>query len=361
MDSFFSDNLQLALWTILVGIVCNSACALLGCFLVLRRLSLLGDAISHAVLPGIALAYFLTGQIQGLPILIGAMAIGMLTAFLTQWLHSFGNVPEDASMGVVFTSLFALGVIMITKGAQYVDLDPGCVLYGLIEYVPLETTDLLGFEVPRALVALGIALILTLAFIALLWKELKIVSFDPALAAAMGISVGLIHYLLMGMVAAVCVASFEAVGSILVVAMLIVPPATARLLSDRLAGMLAWATVTATLAALMGYVGAVWLNTSVAGMMAVSVGGLFAVTLLIAPRHGIIPRAVRNLQLALRIAAEDIIGRLYRETEAVPIPAIGDGRTWRLPRPGTSGGSIGWRWNTWWATAKCDWKVNNCN
>src|SRR3982751_5599713 len=107
-------NAEFAWWTIAVGALVNSACALLGCFLVLRRLSLLGDAISHAVLPGIALAYFLTGQIHGLPILIRAMGIGMLTSFLTQSLHTFGNVPEDASMGVFFTSLFGVGVIMIT-------------------------------------------------------------------------------------------------------------------------------------------------------------------------------------------------------------------------------------------------------
>jgi manganese/zinc/iron transport system permease protein len=193
MGDWLSENVVLALWTILIGAIANTACALLGCFLVLRRLSLLGDAISHAVLPGLALAYFVSGSIQGWPILVGAMAIGMITAFLTQSLHAFGNVPEDASMGVVFTSLFAIGVILI-NAAPYADLDPGCVLYGMIEYTPLDTIELLGWEVPRTLVTLSIALALTLAFIVTLWKELKKVSFDAALAAALGISVAAIHY-----------------------------------------------------------------------------------------------------------------------------------------------------------------------
>jgi manganese/zinc/iron transport system permease protein len=315
MGDWLSDNAALAVWTILVGIAANTASALLGCFLVLRRLSLLGDAISHAVLPGIALAYLISGQREGWPILLGAMAIGVGTAFLTHSLNWFGRVPEDASMGVVFTSLFALGVILITYGAKYVDLDPSCVLYGTIETVPLDTMPVLTLEVPRAMFMLAPGLLLSVTFVVVFWKELKIVSFDPALAAAMGVYAGLIHYLLMGMVAAVCVASFEAVGSILVVAMLIVPATTARLLSDRLAGMLIWSAAIASLSAVIGYFSALWLNTSVAGMMAISVGGLFALALFVAPRHGFVPRAVRNLQLALRIAAEDIMGRLYRQTE----------------------------------------------
>jgi manganese/zinc/iron transport system permease protein len=332
MGDYLSPNAVVALWTVLVGAVANSACALLGCFLVLRKQSLLGDAISHAVLPGIAIAYFVTGQIQGLPILVGAMAIGILTSFLTHSLHGFGRVPEDASMGVVFTSLFAIGVILINAGANHVDLDPGCVLYGLIEYVPLDTTVLAGIEVPRALITLGMALAMTIGFVVLFWKELKIVSFDPALAGAMGVSVSIVHYLLMGMVAAVCVASFEAVGSILVVAMLIVPPVTARLLTDRLAPMLAWACIVAILSAISGYAIAVALNTSVAGMMSVCAGGLFAIALFFAPKNGFLPRAVRNLQLAIRISAEDLVAQLFRKSESSasgrPEPQLAGHSSW---------------------------------
>ena len=320
------DANALALWTIAVGVLCNTSCAILGCYLVLRRMSLLGDAISHSVLPGLALAFVLTGSISGWGMAVGAAALGVLTAFLTQAIGKLADVPEDASMGVVFTSLFAVGVILVTRVASQADLDPGCVLYGLIEFTPLDTVRLFGIEVPRAFQSLGPALVFTVGFVGLFWKELKIVSFDPALARAMGFRVGLIHYLLMAMVAGVTVASFEAVGSILVVAMLIVPAATAHLLTDRLVGMMLWSTAVAVLSAIFGYWLAARWNTSVAGMMAVVAGGLFALAVFAAPRHGIVSQFVRRVRLTLRIAREDILAQLYRAEEAssaVPPLAVG--------------------------------------
>ena len=125
-------------------------------FLVLRRMSLLGDAISHAVLPGIVIAYLFFAKAP-LPALIGAMVVGMLTAYATQALSSIGGVAEDSSMGIVYTSLFALGVFLLTNLARNVDLDPGCVLYGAIEFVPLDTLDVGGFQLPRALLPMGAA------------------------------------------------------------------------------------------------------------------------------------------------------------------------------------------------------------
>lgn len=306
-----------------IGILCSGCCSLLGCYLVLRRMSLIGDAISHAVLPGIAIAFFFTGQPYGIGIMLGAMALGMLTSFLTQSLHSLGKVSEDASMGVVFTSLFALGVILIQLWGPRAHLDADCVLYGDILFTMDRKVPLWGHYVPRALLALIPAAVLTVGFIALLWKELKIVSFDPALAAAMGIKVWLVHYLLMAMVAGVTVASFESVGSILVVAMLIVPATSAALLTDRLRTMLGWSLVIATHSAIFGYLSATALNTSVAGMMAVAAGVQFGGAVLLAPRHGLVSRWLRNLALSIRIASEDILGQLYRDEEAAKtaIPA----------------------------------------
>lgn len=316
MNQWFEAN-SLAIWTIVVGILCNSACAILGCYLVLRRMSLLGDAISHSVLPGLAIAFLMTGSVSGWGMAVGAAVLGVLTAFLTQAVHKLAEVPEDAGMGVVFTSLFAIGVILITRVASQADLDPGCVLYGLIEFTPLDTAPLLGWEVPRAVQTLGPVLLVTIAFVTLLWKELKIVSFDPALAVAMGIRVSLIHYLLMAMVAGVTVASFEAVGSIIVIAMLIVPAATAHLLTDRLAGMIGWSVFVAIVSAVFGYWGAVRWNTSVAGMMSVVAGLLFATAVVFAPRHGLVSRFARRLRLSLRILREDILSRLYRAEESL--------------------------------------------
>jgi ABC-type Mn2+/Zn2+ transport system permease subunit len=309
------ENWQLALGTIGIGIVCNSCCAILGCYLVLRRMSLLGDAISHSVLPGLAIAFLITGKTYGLPMLLGAMALGMLTSFLSQSLHSLGKVAEDASLGVVFTSLFALGVIMLEFWAKRAHIDADCVLYGQLEYAWNIRVPILGWEVPRVLVALGPALAGVLLFVALLWKELKIVSFDPALASAMGFRALLVHYLLMAMVAGVTVSAFEAVGSILVVAMLVVPAATAALLTERLWSMILWAVLIGAVSAVFGYLGAASLNTNVAGMTAVVAGIQFGGAVILAPRTGLVSKWLRQWSLAVRIAAEDVIGRLFRSEE----------------------------------------------
>lgn len=314
VSHWIAEN-DLALWTILLGVVGNVACALLGCYLVLRRLSLLGDAISHAVLPGLVLAFLISGQTTVVPMFLGAMAMGVATAFLTQMVHGFGRVPEDASMGVVFTSLFAIGVILITRYGPNLHVDADCVLYGLIELAPLDTFNVAGLDVPRALWPLSLALIATVVFTTLFWKELKIASFDPLLATSMGVSAVLMHYLLMGMVAAVTVAAFESVGSILVIAMLIVPPAAAQLLADRLGTMMFVAAIIAGLSAVFGYLGAVYFDTSVAGMMAVAAGAQFALAVLLAPRHGLVSKAISNLALGVRIVSEDIVAFLYRGEE----------------------------------------------
>lgn len=280
------------LWTCGTAVVCSVSCGVLGCFLVLRRMSLLGDAISHAILPGLAAAFILTNSREPVAMLGGALVVGVMTALLSSALSKWGRVPEDASMGVVFTTLFALGVVLVTLVASSVDLDPGCVLYGLIEFVPFDTVPVLGTQVPRSFVWLGLMLAVNIGLISLFYKELKIVCFDPYLATTVGISATLVHYGLMTLVAATSVASFEAVGSILVIAMLITPGATAQLLTDRLSRMLWWSAAIAGAGAVAGYALAVRLDTSVAGMIAAVSLAVFVLTALLAPRHGVIARRV---------------------------------------------------------------------
>ncbi|MFV2070911.1 MAG: iron dependent repressor, metal binding and dimerization domain protein, partial [Pirellulales bacterium] len=223
---------------------------------------------------------------------------------------------------VVFTSLFALGLIMIVQAADQVDLDPGCVLYGAIELTPLDTRSIAGWEVPRVVVMLSVVLLVNLLFVLLLFKELKITSFDPALATSTGFHAGWMHYLLMTLVAVTAVASFESVGNILVVAMFVVPPAAAYMLTDRLSVMIALSGLLAVASAVLGHVGALvvpaWLgyrSTTTAGMMAVAAGGLFLLAALFAPRHGVLIKLVRHWALAWQILAEDVIGLLYRMEE----------------------------------------------
>lgn len=304
-----------AVWPIAAGVTCNASCAILGCFLVLRRMSLLGDAISHAVLPGIAIGYLFSGSLTSPWIFVGAMVLGVLTSVLAQGVSSLGRVSEDASLGVVFTSLFALGVILINL-VPGTDLDPDCVLYGDIVNASIDLHHFGSLEISRPLLSLVPVLIATVLFVALLWKELKIVAFDPALAAAMGFSVTLLHYLLMSMVSLVTVASFESVGSVLVVAVLIVPAATAAQITERLNWMIAWAVAIGASSAVFGFIGAMQFNTSVAGATAVVAGVQFAAAVFLSPRQGIVSRWLRNQALAVRIAAEDVVGRLFRAEES---------------------------------------------
>ena len=214
-------------WIVAAGVLSAVACALVGNFLVLRRMSMLGDAISHAVLPGLAAAFLITGSRDSLGMFLGAAVVGVLTAVLTEWIRGFGKVDEGAAMGVVFTGLFALGLIMIVQAADRVDLDPSCVLYGAIEATPLDRINVFGYDVPRVVVTLSAVLVVNLLAVVLFFKELKISAFDPALAKSLGINATLMHYLLMTLVAVTAVASFESVGNILVVAMFVVPPAAA--------------------------------------------------------------------------------------------------------------------------------------
>jgi manganese/zinc/iron transport system permease protein len=309
---------HISFWIVVTAIFVNVSCALLGCFLVLRRMSLLGDAISHAILPGLALGFILTGSRDIVPMLIGALVVGLLTALLTQTLHRFARVPEDAAMGVVFTSLFAIGVIMIHRVAKQVDLDPGCVLYGMIETAALDTVMIGGYDISRPALNMGVICAIVIVFVALMWKELKIVSFDPDLATAQGINANLVHYMLMGMVAGVTVAAFEAVGSILVVAMLIAPAAAAYMLTDRLGYMVFIAAILGVIAAFMGRSLAHTYRSSVPGMMAVVAGGLFVVAVLVSPSHGVIMKYIRQLNLTLRIVREDVLALLYRWNEISP-------------------------------------------
>jgi manganese/zinc/iron transport system permease protein len=302
-------------WIVLTAAATNAACAVVGCFLVLRRMSLMGDALSHAVLPGLAVAFIWSGSYGIGPLLIGAVIAGLLSTFLTQTLHQYASVPSDASMGVVFTSLFALGVVLIKKYIHGVHFDMRCVYEGLLELTPWSRWDVLGYELPRAAVMAVGMLIVNAAIIALLWKEFKLSSFDPALATTMGFSAGVMHYLLMGLVAVTAVASFEAVGSILVVAMLVAPPATAHLLVDRLGPMVVLSAIVGALAAVLGYVLGVWIDTNYAGMMTVSASGLYGLAVLFSPRYGIVSAGVRNMQTALRVVREDLLAMLYRLEE----------------------------------------------
>ncbi|MFC4303867.1 metal ABC transporter permease [Cohnella boryungensis] len=289
-------------WIMLTGALVAASCGILGCFLILRRMALVGDAISHSVLPGIVIAFLVSGSRDSFFMLFGAAVIGFVTVFLIQMFQQ-GGVQSDASIGVVFTSMFAAGVLLVSLNAQQVDLDLDCVLYGEIAYVQWNTLTLGGVEIgPKAVWLLGITLFLIVAVIGLFYKQFKLCAFDPALAAAIGIPVALFHYVLMGLVSMATVSSFESVGAILVVGLLIVPPATAYLLTDRLSTMIGLSVAIGILCSIAGYYTAAALDASIAGCMVCVAGILFVLAFLFSPSHGLVVRKLRQRASAAREA-----------------------------------------------------------
>ncbi|QDV83859.1 metal ABC transporter permease [Stieleria magnilauensis] len=318
----FSWSWGLDGWIVVIGSLAAVASSLLGNFLVLRKMSMLGDAITHAVLPGIAVAFLLTQTRSSPAMFVGAVIVGLLTAVFTEWIRGAGGVDEGASMGVVFTSLFALGLVILVQTADAVDLDPNCVLYGSIELTPLDTVSVGGRDVPRAAVVLAVVTVVNALFVLLFFKELRLTSFDPALATTMGFSSKWMHYGLMILVSVTAVACFESVGSILVVAMFIVPAAAAYMLTDRLGVMIAISVALAIVSAVLGHVLALsvpaWMgyrSTTTSGMIAVAAGGLFFAAATLGPRHGVLVKLVRRQLLSLRILCDDIVASLFRGEE----------------------------------------------
>jgi len=278
-----------AFWVMATGSLVAASCGFIGCFLLLRRMTMLGDAISHAVLPGIVVAFLVSNSLEGMTMLIGATIVGLLTSFLIQTLHT-GGVQSDAAIGITFTSLFAIGVVLVSMYASDIHLDVQHVLYGEIAYVPWEVATLAGIEMPRAVWMMGGVFVLSLLVVGLLYKEIKLSSFDPQMAAAIGIPVLLIHYILMALVSMNTVAAFESVGAILVVAMIVVPGATAYLYTDRLHLMLGCSIVLGVLSAVGGYNLAAYFDVSISGAMVTVSGALFFLSFLFSPRYGVASR-----------------------------------------------------------------------
>mgnify|MGYP001237737818 FL=1 len=284
-------------WIILTASLVGLTCGLIGVFLILRKMAMMADAISHTVLLGIVVAFLITRELHGPHMLIGAVLAGILTAFLIQWLHSLG-VEHHASMGIVFTTLFAIGVILIATSVGNAHLDIQHALMGEITFIPWNTITLpLIGQIPEATALLGLAFVIVLFFIIAFYKEWKITSFDPKLAASLGIPVVAMHYLFMSLVSVTTVASFDAVGAIMVVAMLITPAAAAYLWTDKLSGMLVLSGSFGVIAAVTGYYIAAWIDTSISGSMAFATGLIFLVSFICAPKHGMVGRLIRPAEV----------------------------------------------------------------
>ncbi|WP_337098111.1 metal ABC transporter permease [Paenibacillus sp. YIM B09110] len=285
-------------WILLTGSLVASCCAILGVFLVLRKMAMIGDAISHSVMPGIVIAFLLSGSRDSLLMMFAALVFGLLTTFLIQMFQQSG-IQSDASIGVVFTALFAVGVVLVSLFARQVHLDQDAILYGEIAYVHWNIWELGGVNMgPRAVWLLGFTLIVIVTVISLFYKQFKLCAFDPALAAAIGIPVAMFHYLLMGLVSMATVSSFESVGAILVVGLLIIPASTAYLLTERLGMMIGLSIGAGIASTVIGYFAAKMMDASIAGCIVCAAGVLFGIALLFSPSQGIVAKKLRLRKLA---------------------------------------------------------------
>ncbi|MEX2467097.1 MAG: metal ABC transporter permease [Gemmatimonadota bacterium] len=290
---------------VLLAVTVAVACALPGVFLVLRRMALMSDAISHTVLLGIVVAFFVVEDLTSPILIVGAAATGLITVALVEAIRGTGLVKEDAAIGLVFPALFSVAVILITRFAGDVHLDTDAVLLGEIALAPFRRMVIGGVDIgPRSLWVMLAVLALNAAFLTAFYKELKLSTFDAALAAALGFSPALIHYAFMGVVSVTAVAAFDSVGSILVVAFMIVPPAAAYLLSDRLGHVLGLSAGIAALSAVIGYFAARSLDASIAGSMAGAAGALFMLVLMAAPDRGLVALARRRARQRVEFARQ---------------------------------------------------------
>ncbi|MGH1458517.1 MAG: metal ABC transporter permease [Paracoccaceae bacterium] len=297
-----AEFVPLSLTPMLIGCFAAMACALPGNFLVLRRQALIGDAISHVVLPGIVAAFLLTGMVATWPMMLGAGGAALVAVLLIEAVRRIGQIEPGAAMGVVFTTMFAGGVLLLEQSdTSSVHLDVEHALYGNLE--SLIWLDAFGWHslldpqalrgLPPELGRMAAVLLAVAGFIALFWRPLAISSFDEGFARTLGMRTGALGAALVAVSAMAAVAAFDAVGSIIVIAMFICPPAAARMMTNRLGRQVAWSMVFAILSALLGYVlagyGPLWLGydnaVSAAGMIAVASGVILALAALFGPHR----------------------------------------------------------------------------
>ncbi len=292
MITDFFNNVPLMI--MLTGALVGIGSSLLGAFLVLRKNSMLSDAISHSIVFGIVIVWILTKQESGPVQLLGAALTGVLTVFLTEMLVNTRKVKNDAAIGLVFPVLFSIGVLLLNTYAHNVHIDQHTVLLGEIGFVWLDTVQVGPYNIPQSLLSLGGVTLVNFLFVIFFYKELKISTFDAGLAKALGFAPVALFYALLGLTSATAVAAFDAVGAVLFIAFAIVPASTAYLLTDRLWKMILYGSLVSIASSISGYYLAVYWNVSIGGMMAVMTGVFLLLAFLFGPRYGLIAQELRR-------------------------------------------------------------------
>ncbi|WP_397364310.1 metal ABC transporter permease [Olleya sp. R77988] len=307
-----SAQIEIQLIASLVAI----ACAIPGTFLVLRKMAMISDAISHSILPGIVIGFFITQDLNSPLLIVLAAFTGIITVVLVEYIQKTGLVKEDTAIGLVFPALFSVGVILIAKNANDIHLDVDAVLVGELALAPFDRLLVSGIDIgPKSLWIIGIILLITITLLIAFFKELKISTFDKGLAASLGFSPAIIHYGLMTVSSVTTVGAFDAVGAILVVALMIAPAATAYLLTTNLKKMLGLAIFFGVFSAISGYWLAHLLDASIAGSITTMLGLLFLSVYLFAPSKGIIAVMYREKQQRTEVSLLTFLLHLKNHNE----------------------------------------------
>ena len=292
------------------------ACAIPGTFLVLRKMAMISDAISHSILPGLVVGFFITQNLNSPLLILLAAFTGVITVILVERIQETGLVKEDTAIGLVFPALFSIGVIMIAKNANDIHLDVDAVLLGELAFAPFDRLSIGGTDVgPKSLWIIGSILLTTIALLIAFFKELKVSTFDPGLSASLGFSPVIIHYGLMTMASITTVGAFDAVGAILVVALMIAPAACAYLLTTDLKKMLGLSIIFGVFGAISGYWVAHWLDASIAGSIATMLGVAFLLIYLFAPNNGLIAVMYREKRQRIEVSLLTFLLHLKNHSE----------------------------------------------
>ncbi len=292
------------------------ACAIPGTFLVLRKMAMISDAISHSILPGIVIGFFITQDLNSPLLILLATLTGIITVVLVEYIQKTGLVKEDTAIGLVFPVLFSIGVLLIAKNANDVHLDIDAVLLGELAFAPFDRLTIYGTDVgPKSLWVIGSILMITITLLIAFFKELKVTTFDAGLAASLGFSPAILHYGLMTVSSVTTVGAFDAVGAILVVALMIAPAATAYLLTVNLKKMLLLSILFGVFSAISGYWLAHWLDASIAGSITTMLGLLFLIVFLFAPSKGLIAVTYREKQQRTEVSLLTFLLHLKNHTE----------------------------------------------
>lgn len=282
-----SSQIEIQLVLMLVSV----ACALPGVFLILRKLSLISDAISHSILPGVVIGFLITQDLTSPLLIVLAAGTGMLTVILVELLQKSQLVKEDTAIGLVFPALFSIGVLLIALKANDIHLDIDAVLLGEVAFVPFNRYQWFGYDMgPKAIWVMGVILMLIVLLLLLFFKELKLVTFDTNLAKSLGFMPALIHYGLMGVSSVTIVGAFDSLGAVLVVGLMIVPAAIAYLLTESLVKMLWISSIIGACSSVLGYWWAHWLDASIAGAIATLLGLIFVLVFLFSPKTGYVSK-----------------------------------------------------------------------